>query len=76
MLLESLLFFFYGDGFCRTRSHAGHAENAVICSDRDRFLSVWIFSKVLKFKDVDRTNIHADSVTVTFSPVNRDLRHF
>jgi len=72
----SFLFFFHNYGFGGTRSHASHAKNAVICSNRNRFLSVWILGKVLKFEDVDRTNIHADTVAVAFVPVNRNLWHF
>jgi len=70
------LFFFHGYGFGGTRSHAGHAEDAVFCSDGNRFLSVWIFRKVLKLEDVDWTNIHADTVAVALGPVNLNLYHF
>jgi hypothetical protein len=69
------LFFFHGYGFCWTGSHARHAENAVIRSHRNGFLSVWMFRKVLKFEDVDRTNIHADTVTVALVPINRNFYH-
>jgi len=69
------LFFFHGYGFGGTGSHAGHAKNAIICSDRNRSLSVWIVSKILKFEDIDRTNIHADAVAVALVPVNRNLWH-
>jgi len=55
----AFLFFFHGYGFGGTRSHASHAQNAIIGSNRNRFLGVWMFNKVLKFEDVDRANIDA-----------------
>ena len=74
--VNAFLFFFHGYGLGGTRSHASHAEDAVICSDGNRFLSVWVFSKVLKFEDVDRANIHADTVAVALVPVNCNRYHF
>jgi len=76
VFVSILLFFFHGYGFGGTRSHAGHTENAVFFSDGHGFLCVWIFRKVLKFEDVDRTNLHAYSVTVAFGPINLNLWHF
>jgi hypothetical protein len=70
------LFFFHSYGSRWTLSHAGHTENAVICSHGNRFLSVRIFSKVLKFEDFDGTNINTYTVAVAFFPVNRNLWHF
>ncbi len=72
---QSLLFF-HGDGFCGTRSYTGHAKNAVICPNRNRFLSVWMLRNVLKFEDVNRTNVHTDTVAGALGPVNLDLYHF
>jgi len=35
-----------------------------------------MFCKVLEFKDVNRTNIHADTIAIALGPVNLDFGHF
>lgn len=69
------LFFFHSYGACGTRSDASHAQNAVISSYRNRFLSIWKISKILKFKNVDGANIHADTISVALVPINGNLYH-